>query len=331
MSVVRSQPHPIHKHLIAFEDGRIFHKKLNKFLDAKPNALGYIQICKGGYLAHRIIYEAFRGLIEGDLQVDHINCVRDANALINLQLMTPAAHKAKTLLDHPDAAKKAAAARKRPVARLKLLTDGTCERVVYDSAKEAAQQNPTAHKDNITACINGKRPVAGGYRWECARPEIVDQEGEYWACPINKAWRGIEVSNKGRIKQTYGNLYSGQKTKDGYFRIKIRNIQYGVHDVVCEVFNGFRPVNAEGKPETPDHVDQDKGNNDATNLRWGDRNVQCRNRSNSVRVSARSVLGNTSEFSSMAEAAEVLNVSRSDIETSVRHGSVRHGYVFTRV
>lgn len=331
MSVVRSQPHPIHKHLIAFEDGRIFHKKLQKFLDAKPRGDGYIQICKGGYLAHRIIYEAFRGLIEGDLQVDHIDCVRDANALSNLQLMTPAAHKAKTMLDHPAAAKKAAAARKRPVARLKLLSDGTCERVVYDSAKEAAQQNPTALKDNITACINGKRPVAGGYRWECARPKIVDQEGEYWACPIKKAWVGIEVSNKGRIKQLYGNLYSGQKTKAGYFRIKIRNIQYGVHDLICEVFKGFRPVDANGKPETPDHIDRDAGNNDESNLRWGDRSVQSRNRSNSVRLSARSVMGETSEFSSMAEAVDALNISRGDIETSMSNGSVRKGYLFTRL
>ena len=55
-------------------------------------------MCKNGYikcqtklgqrLAHRIVYETFKGEIPDEYEVDHINNVRDDNRLCNLQLLT---------------------------------------------------------------------------------------------------------------------------------------------------------------------------------------------------------------------------------------------------
>ena len=47
-------------------------------------------------LAHRFIYECFRGLLQAGLEVDHIDGGRCHNALINLQALTRAAHQSKT-------------------------------------------------------------------------------------------------------------------------------------------------------------------------------------------------------------------------------------------
>ena len=56
---------------------------------------GYLQVqlCKGGkkkwFSVHRLVYEAFNGIIPDGMQVNHINEVKTDNSLWNLNLMTP--------------------------------------------------------------------------------------------------------------------------------------------------------------------------------------------------------------------------------------------------
>lgn len=51
---------------------------------------GYKRVyLKNGYIyAHRIVWETFNGEISNDLEVDHINSVRDDNRLTNLRIVT---------------------------------------------------------------------------------------------------------------------------------------------------------------------------------------------------------------------------------------------------
>ena len=325
VTTVRQKPHPTYEHLIAFEDGRIFHDKLKAFLKAKPAADGYIVVCQGRLFAHRLVWEAFRGLIADKFQVDHIDCNRSNNELSNLQLLSPAAHYQKTLLDNPDMFKRGAAHRAHPVTRIKLWPDKTFERIVFESVKEAANMTPGANRPNIQACIAGRRPFAAGYRWESARPEIVSEPGEYWASPLKPEWRGIEVSNFGRIKTRYGNLFNGKPTANGYFFIGIGYKTYGVHQIICEVFHGSRP----DPKATPDHIDRVPTNNRADNLKWATRFEQARNRSMSVAVEAfNKDTGEVQKFDTIAEASEKLNLKYNSVQEAIKYKRNHEGYEF---
>jgi len=77
-----------------YEDGRVFSIKRNRFL-ALQEKYGYNNIIlvnndntRKYLLVHRIVYEAFKGPIPKELQVDHINGIRNDNRLINLRLLT---------------------------------------------------------------------------------------------------------------------------------------------------------------------------------------------------------------------------------------------------
>jgi len=78
-----------------YEDGRVFSIKRNRFLKQTTEYNGYNRIRlsnndnKGKvFLVHRLVYETFKGPIPDNLQVDHINGIRNDNRLINLRLLT---------------------------------------------------------------------------------------------------------------------------------------------------------------------------------------------------------------------------------------------------
>lgn len=55
-----------------------------------------------------------------------------------------------------------------------------------------------------------------------------------------------------------------------------RTITGLVHIAVCIIFNGMR----HSVEHTVDHIDRNKSNNDASNLRWANAREQLQNRSN---------------------------------------------------
>lgn len=103
---------------------------------------------------------------------------------------------------------------------------------------------------------------------------------EKWAnyqWPADESWRaavgfpGYEVSDKGRIRTLRkGNprLRKPEIDKDGYSRLTIqqdgRYVHVVLHRLVCEAFNGPAPAD---RPMCC-HFDNDKTNNQPSNLRW---------------------------------------------------------------
>lgn len=79
---------------IFYMDGQIFSKRYKRFIKPSKNKFGYLYFTDCNYkprkkkYIHRTIYEKFYGVILNNLQVDHINNIKDDNRLINLQNLT---------------------------------------------------------------------------------------------------------------------------------------------------------------------------------------------------------------------------------------------------
>ena len=85
----------------------------------------------------------------------------------------------------------------------------------------------------------------------------------------------IQVSNKGRVIMSYGKTF-GSQTEDDYMTV-FRNLR--VHVLVCTAFHG--PAPSDMINPTVDHINRIRDDNDASNLRWADRETQRNNQSNS--------------------------------------------------
>lgn len=80
---------------IIYEDGRIFSKAKNDFMEETPNVHGYIQNnykLKDGssyrIYRHRVIWTYFNGEIPKELEIDHINTIKTDCSLNNLRLVS---------------------------------------------------------------------------------------------------------------------------------------------------------------------------------------------------------------------------------------------------
>ena len=80
------RPHPVLVNYEASRDGVIRHCKLKKLV-GWVNNMGYLifNAVEKKYLCHRIIYEAFYGLIKDGFVIDHIDSKPQNNSLENLQ------------------------------------------------------------------------------------------------------------------------------------------------------------------------------------------------------------------------------------------------------
>ena len=67
-------PHPVLVNYEVSRDGVVRHRILKKPVGWKTN-MGYLMISVGKkkYLCHRIVFEAFNGLIKDGLVIDHID------------------------------------------------------------------------------------------------------------------------------------------------------------------------------------------------------------------------------------------------------------------
>ena len=82
--------HPLLSNYEASRDGIVRHRILKNTLKKMYNTTGYLMFTAGGkkYYIHRIIYEAFNGLIEDGLVIDHKNNNKNDNSLSNLRAVT---------------------------------------------------------------------------------------------------------------------------------------------------------------------------------------------------------------------------------------------------
>ena len=92
---------------------------------------------------------------------------------------------------------------------------------------------------------------------------------ETWL-PIAGYENRYEVSNLGYIKSlTTGKLLRGEKTKDGYTRVRLWDgVSYTSRMIHCLVAETFLPLPDNENKYEVDHIDNDVSHNSADNLQW---------------------------------------------------------------
>ena len=97
--------HPIYNLYAASKDGNIIHIIKQVPHEGNKTYTGYMmcsvrkhgQSGQKSYKVHRFIWECFNGIIPSEMQIDHINDVKDDNRLSNLQLLTPSENSKKSV------------------------------------------------------------------------------------------------------------------------------------------------------------------------------------------------------------------------------------------
>ena len=88
------KPIPEYPEYYATISGKIWSSKRNKFLKLYKDRDGYLNVSISNdykisnFRVHRLVFEAFNGVIPKGLQVNHINEIKTDNRLENLNLMT---------------------------------------------------------------------------------------------------------------------------------------------------------------------------------------------------------------------------------------------------
>lgn len=101
-------------------------------------------------LIHRLVYQAFVGMVPSGLELDHIDGCKLNNSLSNLRLLT---HKENC--NNPSTKVKRASRIIHPIIDL---SDGT----IYKNARQAAEA-VGCHINSVLQCCRGKRRSAGGH------------------------------------------------------------------------------------------------------------------------------------------------------------------------
>lgn len=281
----RSESHPLYSRYHATDDGCVWNsKRMTKLAGCQGETHGYRMVglgtesgCRKLCLVHRIVYECFHGVLPAGLQVDHVDGNRYNNALSNLQALTTKQHAHKTALDNPNRGRKAGLRSSKPVIAVHRY-DGTM--TLYPSLT-AASTATGAHIGHLWSCLNGRRKYAADHAFNYAvtvdngTPQARERnDDEVWVCHLASR---TEVSSMGRVRSRRG-IVSNGSLHQGYMRTK----GLYVHRLVCEAFQGPPP---DGE-HTVDHIDRNKLNNQACNLRWASRKQQNSNRRPQIKTAS---------------------------------------------
>ena len=219
------------------------------------------------YSAHRLIWEAFNGLIPAGMQIDHINGDKRDDSLANLQLVSPSQHAVKTRLDNPGMV--IATVQHKMMKVMRIGKDGT---KMFASQCEAARETPGAWQQHISKCIAGEISVHAGYVWRRVANEDTD-DGNDWVSLRDAHLKGLQVSRQGLVRKRNSVPFSGALI-GAYYVVRFRNKAHRVHRLVCLAFHGYP-----GCSElTVDHIDRNPLNNHADNLRWATAIQQAANK-----------------------------------------------------
>lgn len=141
-------------------------------------------------------------------------------------------------------------------------TDASGVELLFETVADAVAKTPGARRDGIFGCIGGRHKTHRGYRWHWKPAPVI--ENEVWCCLWGREYAGIEVSDMGRVRGTrisYGFLCNF------CHHTTIGNRRFPVHRLVCRAFHGL-PCTSN---LTVEHIDRNRHNNQASNLRWKQR------------------------------------------------------------
>ena len=316
------QTHPVYTRYAASLEGKVYSRSNKRELTGSLRG-GYLRVSltHSGRLYHRhlhvVVWECFHGVVPSGYEIDHIDSNNKNNKLANLQVLDKTAHRQKTsrgrgVWTAPKLHKK--------VARL----DAAGVETVYSSMTEAAKAI-NGCISGVSAAVAGRFPHYKGFTWTFLQAD--DLRDERWACPISAELKGLQISNKGRVRSKLGVCSYGYDA-DGYKKVRVNNKGFFVHRLVAQSFLGAAPT----ARHTVDHVDQCQSNNDVSNLRWATPETQANNKGNACAVEAwclvtQSVLDT---WTSIAEAARAVGVDRDCFYRALQSSSAINGRTFRR-
>jgi hypothetical protein len=268
--------HPIQKDYKSKSDGSVMSLKKNKLVGSENSLGGYSRIpCKPSIFRHRFLLECiYSTLIPIEYDVDHIDANPRNNTLENLQIVTRKEHAQKTADTNPHSARLAGIVNSKAVECSFKNSEGSIEICKFLSIKEAMEKYKISNNPIIES-IKKTKPDIYGRTWKYS--DITEEDfGEWRDVPD---LLGCKASSEGYIKNENGNLKqrTGSECKNsGYLNIKVNGKTCKVHQLICKAFHGEAP----SKEHTVDHIDGNRKNNKATNLRWATKEEQSKNRSN---------------------------------------------------
>lgn len=142
--------------------GRIKNNKTNNILKGKITGKGYVEWNlsisgkKKSYLAHRLVYQTFKGDIKDGYVINHKDGNKTNNNLDNLEEVLPSENILHSFysIGHKNVK------RVGKFSKEGILLDS------YESCAEAARQNPGCYPNNISNACNGKLKSHHGFIWK---------------------------------------------------------------------------------------------------------------------------------------------------------------------
>lgn len=324
--------HPVLSNYVANVNGDVFRTKDHIQILGSNQSSGYNYLTLTSNdgntcykMRHVFVYECFHGVVPNGYEIDHIDNNKQNNQLSNLQCLTIAEHHKKTARTNPDMGQKTSLKLSKPIIAINVKT---LTETKYASLTEASKNIPGTTITSICRVLQGSRKTHQGYYFKYQdKDEHI--EDEIWVCLANPLYKGIEVSNFGRVKSKRGIITKGNP-HGNYMRVSVSqdNIKKKVmvHQLICEAFHG---KNTKSDEYTVDHIDRNTLNNHAYNLRWASKYEQ---RLNTTGVSQVQVVDeNTnivSTYNTIKEAALQLNVNYQTVKNSCLSGRKHLSYSF---
>jgi len=270
-----------------------------------------------GFKVHRLVAEAFINNDENKAEVNHKDKNKLNNNVDNLEWSTRQEnnlHRCKNAVIKCDA-------KNIPIQRIDTQTNNILDS--YESITSAAEwavaNNLTSSthtgRNSIGNCLRGLAKTAYGFYWKTTDlKEYINEEWVEVPNTKNSYW----VSNYGRFKSSNGRIIENRKVNNnGYISFNLDCKTHLMHRLVASAFI----PNPENKKQV-NHIDGNKLNNSVNNLEW------ITNKENQLHK-FKTGLGNNykrkisqidknglviEEFDSIKEAAEKLNIGKSNIQ-----------------
>lgn len=226
------------------------------------DGFGYMttKIYKKSYKVHRLICSAFHG--ESNLTVDHVNRNKCDNRALNLWWAGGTAQ----------ALNRGTAKRRRDGKPVLVWEVGADESTatMYDSVY-CAQKATGAHASLLRKTAIGEYKQTAGFKAKYVTEEAVDLDGELF-----RPYGNISVSHFGRLRDHNGKIVTPTPL-DGQVYATYDNQLF--HRVVAACWPDIVGVKTQ-EDQTIDHINRNKLDNRASNLRWATKKEQRANQSN---------------------------------------------------